>query len=320
MAAAEVGDDFYREDPTVNELQDTAAQMFGMEAAMLCPSGVMCNQLWLRVLAQPGDEVIIESDAHIVNFEGGAGAALGGVQFKTISAPRGVLTPALVGPWIRPNSPPFGGTSLLAIEQTNNRRGGTCYSVEQMDDLGTLAGHHDLSLYCDGARIFNAATALDVAVSRLAAPVDAVSFCLSKALSAPVGSLMVGSRDAIEAARVWRARYGGAMRQAGVIAAAGLVALREMVPRLAQDHEHATLIASYAAQVHPGVDPDRIETNIVAIEDVDALGAVAGLADQGIQAVALTATTLRLVTHPDVSRADCVKAGEAVRAVLAELP
>ena len=317
MADAEVGDDFYTEDPTINRLQDIAAERFGMEAALLCPSGVMCNQLWLRVLARPGDEVLLEADAHIVNFEGGAGAALGGVQFKTVVAPRGVLTTELVAPRLRPNVPPFGGTALIAVEQTNNLHGGTCYSVAQLDALGDLARDHRVSLYCDGARIFNAAIALDVPVARLAAPVDGLMFCLSKALSAPVGSIMVGSAEAITEARVWRARYGGAMRQAGVIAAAGLVALDDMVDRLADDHANAKLLATYVAEADSElVDPDAVETNIVAIPGVRAHKVVDELAGHGVRAVALNSTTLRLVTHPDVSSADCKRAGQVLQRVI----
>ena len=317
MAAADVGDDFYREDPTVNRLQDVVAETFGMEAALLCPSGVMCNQLWLRVLARPGDEVLIESAAHIVNHEAGAGALLGGVQFRTVSAPRGVLTADLVAPHVRPNVPPFGGTAMLAIEQTNNLHGGTCYSVEDMSTLARLARDNGIALYCDGARIFNAAAALGVDVATLAGHVDGLMFCLSKALSAPVGSVMVGTAEDIAAAREWRARYGGAMRQAGIIAAAGLVALEEMTGRLAEDHANAQLLARYAAEADGvDVDPAAVETNIVIIRDIDAPRAVDDLAAGGVLSFATSPTTLRMVTHPDVTTADCERAGEVLRKVL----
>lgn len=319
MAAADVGDDVYHEDPTVNRLEEMAAERFGKQAALLCPSGVMCNQLWLRVLARPGAEVLIEADGHIVNYEGGAGAALGGVQFRTVSAPRGVLTPELVEPWIRPDQFPLTPTALVAIEQTNNRRGGTCYTTQQITALSELAQRHGLSLYCDAARVFNAAVALDVEVSKLLAGVDGLMFCLSKGLGAPVGSIMVGDAEHIAEARRWRARYGGAMRQAGVIAAAGIVALEHMVDRLSEDHEHARMLARAAADALPDlVDPDTAETNIVAIEGVDAARAVADLAEHGVRAGALGATTLRLVTHLDVSTDDCHRAADALRDVLGQ--
>ena len=317
MAAADVGDDVYGEDPTVNRLQEEAAALFGKEAALLCPSGIMCNQLWLKVLADPGDEVLVEADAHVVNYEGGAGAALAGVQFRTVAADRGVLTPDVVRPWVRRASFPLIGTSVIAIEETHNRRGGTCYTVEDVAALRGLADEVGASLYCDGARIFNAAVALEVSVAELVAPVDGLMFCLSKALSAPVGSVMVGSADAIDEARAHRARYGGGMRQAGVLAAAGLVALEQMVDRLADDHEHARRLAAYAADAAPDlVDPARVETNIVAIEGVHAARAVVELERRGVRAIAMDPATLRLVTHPDVNADDCERAGTALREVL----
>jgi threonine aldolase len=317
MADADVGDDVYGEDPTVNRLQETAAALFGKEAALLCPSGVMCNQVWLRVLARPGTEVVVEADAHVVNYEAGAGALLAGVQFRTVPGRRGLLDPGAVARAIRPDVFPLTPTSLVWIEHTHNRGGGTYYqdaTLAQLRDVTTAAG---VPLYMDGARVFNAAVAAGVGVADIAAKVDALSFCLSKGLSAPVGSMMVGTTDAIAEAALWRRRYGGAMRQAGVLAAAGLVALEQMVERLADDHERARRLADAATAVASDhVDVAQVQTNIVYLEDVPAAAIVAALRAEGVLVGAMDATTVRLVTHADVSDADCDRAAEALRRVL----
>jgi threonine aldolase len=197
MADAEVGDDVYGEDPTVNRLQEVAAAIFDKEAALLCPSGVMCNQVWLRVLAQPGTEVLVEADAHVVNYEAGAGALLAGVQFRTVPGRRGLLDAADVAAAIRPDVFPLTPTSLVWIEHTHNRGGGTLYPADDLGALRAVADDAGVPLYMDGARVFNAAVAAAVTPASIAAQVDALSFCLSKGLSAPVGSLMVGDADAI---------------------------------------------------------------------------------------------------------------------------
>jgi threonine aldolase len=318
MAEAEVGDDVYGEDPTINRLQERAAATFGKEAALLCPSGVMCNQLWLRTLARPGTEVVVEADAHVVNYEAGAGALLAGVQFRTVPGRRGLLAADDVAAAIRPDAFPLTPTSLLWIEHTHNRGGGTCYTLDDLRALRGVADHAGLPLYMDGARVFNAAVATGVPPARIGAQVDALSFCLSKGLGAPVGSVMVGAADAIAEASLWRRRYGGAMRQAGVIAAAGLVALDQMVDRLASDHEHAALLAAAAAEVAPDhVDVAQVQTNIVYLDRVPAAAVVAALRERGVLAGAMDATTVRLVTHADVSSADCGRAADQLRRVLA---
>ena len=319
MADADVGDDVYGEDPTVRGLEETAAETFGRQAALYCPSGVMCNQLWLRVFAQPGDEVLCEADSHVVNYEAGAGAALGGVQFRTLTAPRGLLDPVTVSATIRPEAFPLTPTRVVWVEQTHNRRGGAVYPVDRLEALRQVTASAGVNLYMDGARVFNAAVAHGVDPARYGGLVDGLSFCTSKALSAPVGSLMVGDADAIAEARAWRRRYGGAMRQAGVIAAASLIAVTTMTTRLAEDHERARRLAHAAAEARPdSIDPDEVETNIVAVEGVDAPAAVEGLAARGVRAGAMDARTLRLVTHPDVDDADCDKAADALRSVLGE--
>ena len=319
MATAIVGDDVYGEDPTVRALQERAAELFGREAALYCPSGVMCNQLWLRVLAQPGTEVVVEADSHVVNYEGGAGALLGGVQFRTVPSAHGQLAPDDVAAAIRPAHFPLTPTSLVWLEQTHNRRGGTYYSVDELTAVRDVCDGAGLPLYIDGARIFNASVASGTPPSRYGELANALMFSLSKSLGAPVGSVMVGDAAAIAEATLWRLRYGGAMRQAGVLAAAGLVAL-DRVDRLAEDHDNARLLAEAAAEIHPdGVDLALVQTNIVYVEDVDAAAVCAGLAERGVLAGAMDQGTVRLVTHPDVSREDCNKTADAVRSVLRHL-
>jgi len=317
MADAEVGDDVYGEDPTVNRLQERAAAEFGKDAALLCPSGVMCNQLWLRTLGQAGTEVVVEADAHVVNYEAGAGAMLAGVQFRTVPGPRGLLAATDVAAAIRPDTFPLTPTSLVWVEHTHNRGGGTCYTLEELRALRAVTTDAGVPLYMDGARVFNAVVATGVAPATIGAQVDALSFCLSKGLGAPVGSVMVGSADAIAEASLWRRRYGGAMRQAGVLAAAGLVALDQMVERLATDHEHAARLAAAAAEVAPDhVDVAQVQTNIVYLERVPAAALVTAMRDAGVLVGAMDASTVRLVTHADVSPTDCDRAAELLRRVL----
>ena len=281
------------------------------------PIGVMCNQLWLRVLATPGTEVIVEADAHVVNYEAGAGALLAGVQFRTLPTERGLLSPEQVAAAIRPAGFPLTATSLVCVEHTHNRGGGTFYPLEQLQALRDVTTHAGIRLYMDGARVFNAAVASGTDVAAYAATVDGLMFCLSKALSAPVGSVMVGSAAAIAEARRWRQRYGGAMRQAGVIAAAGLVALDEMVDRLAVDHQHARVLAEAVAEVAPRhIDLAQVRTNMVYVERVAAARVVERLAAGGVRATAMDASTVRLVTHPDVDDAGCRQAVEALRRAL----
>ena len=320
MADAEVGDEVYREDPTVRRLEEEAAAKLGREAALYCPTGVMCNQIWLRLLAQPGTEVVIEGDSHLVNYEAGAGALLAGVQFRTLPPAdprrRGILAAEQVQAALKPDVFPLTPTTLVWVENTHNRGGGTCYSVEELRELRKITADAGVALYMDGARVFNAAAATGADAAGYAAEVDGLMFCLSKGLGAPVGSLMVGDRDQIEAALVWRQRYGGGMRQAGVIAAAGLVALRD-TERLREDHEHAQLLARAAAEVHPdGIDPAMVQTNIVSIEQVDAPRVIEGLRERGVLAGPMDPRTVRLVTHRDVSRAEVERAADALRATL----
>ena len=317
MADAEVGDDVYGEDPTVIALQERVAELFGREAALYCPSGVMCNQIALRVLGTPGTEVLIEADAHIVNYEGGSSALLGGFQFRTVQGPHGILSPAQVAEHIRADHFPLTPTSLVCVEHTANRGGGTYYELDALREIRSVTRDAGVALYMDGARVFNASVASGTPLSEYGAQVDALMCCLSKALGAPVGSLIVGGADAIKEATGWRRRYGGAMRQAGVLAAAGLVAL-DRIDRLAEDHANARLLAEAAAEVRPdAVNLDQVVTNIVYVNGVDAGAVATGLLERGVAAGAMDARTLRMVTHPDVSASDCDFAAGALREVLA---
>ena len=301
MAEAEVGDDVYGEDPTVRRLEAAAAEVCGKQAALLCPSGVMANLLALLTLARRGTEVVVEADAHLVNYEAGAGALFAAAQFRTVPAPAGRLDADLVGAAIRPDAFPLTPTSLVCVEQTHNRRGGTVTPVPQLAAIHAVTRQAGLPLYADGARIFNAAEALGTTVAAIAEHVDALMFSLSKGLGGPVGSLLVGDGAMIAEARTWRRRVGGAMRQAGVIAAAGLVALEEGPRHLAADHAHARALAQAAHEVLGDVvDLSQVETNIVTVEGVDAAAAVAALRNRGVLAGAMDPRTLRLVTHRDV--------------------
>jgi len=297
MADAEVGDDVYGEDPTVNRLQSLAASLLGKEAALYVPSGTMANQLAIRVLAERGTEVLCPDRAHVYRYEAAAGPLNSGVQMHPLwDLPDGVRT-AIEGVAHHLPQP-----STLVIENTYMALSGAPISVAEMATLCGIAHAGGLRVHVDGARIWNAAVALGVAPRDLVAPADTVMFCLSKGLGAPVGSLLCGPADVIAAARLQRSRFGGGMRQAGVIAAAGVVALETMVERLADDHARARRLADALADRWPGsVDPDVVRTNIVCA-DTRALPAdfVAGLGGLGVRAGTIDARTVRLVTHKDV--------------------
>lgn len=318
MAQAEVGDDVYGEDPTVRELESEAAATFGKDAGLLCPSGVMCNLVALLTLATRGTEVLVEADAHLVNYEAGAGALFAGAQFRTVPGERGLLSADQVAANIRGDHFPLTPTSLVAVEQTHNRRGGTAHTPAELAAIGAVVADAGLPLYVDGARIFNAVVATDATPTDHAAPATALSFCLSKGLGAPVGSVLVGSAEVIAEARGWRRRVGGAMRQAGVIAAAGLVALRNGPARLAQDHAHARMLHDAAREVLPEAHtPHPPTTNIVYVEDVDAPTIVAGMREHGILVGAMDPRTLRMVTHRDVDGTGIAGATDALKLALA---
>ena len=314
MADAEVGDDVYGEDPTVNRLEELAAAMVGKEAALYVPSGTMGNQIALRLLARPGTEVLCPARAHIRQYEAAAAAQNAGVQIRPLPDRGGFIEPESVDTAAEGPAHHLPPLSLLAVENTHMPAGGVPWPAERVEAVAAAARRHGLPVHCDGARIFNAAVALGVDAAVLTAPVDTVMFCLSKGLSAPVGSMLAGSADLITAARLERARLGGGMRQAGVIAAAGIVSLSEMVDRLAEDHARARRLAEALAERFPGsVDPDRVQTNMVcASAGVLPASFLDDLAAGGIRAGTIDQATVRLVTHKDVDDADLDRALTAI--------
>jgi threonine aldolase len=313
MAEAEVGDDVYGEDPTVNRLQEAAARRLGYEAALWVPSGTMGNEIAIRILTRPGQEVLAEERSHVVQFELAGMAVLSGVLPRAVAAPDGLLTPEIVRGAIPPRAYFRSDVGLAVLENTHNLAGGTVYTVERMRAVVAACREAGLKVHLDGARLWNAAVSLGVAPAALAAGADTVMVTLSKGLCAPAGSLLVASRALIDEARRVRKQLGGGMRQVGVLAAAGLVALDSMVDRLAEDHAHARLLAEALTRCR-GARPAPAATNIVVAE-LDAPRAeevVARLRAAGVLASALGSATLRLVTHRDVGRADCERAAAAL--------
>jgi threonine aldolase len=322
MAEAEVGDDVYGEDPTVNRLQESAAEIFGREAALFVPSGSMGNLLAIKNLTRPGMEVICEQRAHVNQYEMASMSAIAGCMPRATPAPDGVLTWDLIEPLIRPKTYYYSQTGLITLENTHNMHGGTVYPPEIADGICDHAHAEGIPVHLDGARIFNAAVALERSVADLTRKFDSVMFCLSKALGAPVGSMLLGSRSFIEQAHRGRKLLGGGMRQAGVLAAAGLVALEETPKILHRDHENACYLAEGLAQIDGvSVDPKKVVTNIV-IFDVGAMGRTAleicdELGARGIRCGPTGKFSIRMVTHYDVDRAGIERAIVAVREVAA---
>lgn len=325
MAEAEVGDDVYGEDPTVNRLEHRAAEIFGREAALFVPTGSMGNLLAIKTWTRPGMEVICERRAHIANYELASISAIAGCMPYTASAPGGILTWELIEPLIRPKVYYYAQTGLIELENTSNMHGGTVYPVDVTEEICERAHAAGLPVHLDGARIFNAALALGSDVSEITRHFDSVMFCLSKALGAPVGSMLVGSEEFIRKARTGRKLLGGGMRQVGVLAAAGLVALEETPKILHRDHENARHLAEGLAQI-PGItiDAKAVTTNIV-IFSVAETGLTAAiicdeLARQGVLCGPRDKFTIRMVTHYDVERAGIERALAALRALLTKTP
>ena len=324
MARAEVGDDVYGEDPTVNRLQQLAAEMLGKEAALFVASGTMGNLVSLLAHCGRGDDIILGDESHIFHYEQGGASALGGMVFHTVpTAPNGELPLAAIQGAIRdPNDPHDALPGAICLENTHNRRGGAVLSLDYLREVRALAGRHDLPVHLDGARLPNAAVALGVPMRAIAEHVTSVQLDLSKGLAAPVGGVVAGSRAFI--ARALRARkvLGGGMRQAGVIAAAGIVALETMVERLAEDQAHARLLAEGLAEMPQiAVDLDRVQSNIVIFRLRDPAWSsavfVGALREQGVLTGELGDGRVRMVTHYGISRADIAAALDAVRRVFA---
>ena len=319
MADAEVGDDVYGEDPTINRLEARAAEVFGREASIFVPTGSMGNLIAARIHTEHGQEVICESKAHILDWEMAQVAAYCGCIARTVVAERGILTWAGVEPAIAPKIYYRAQTGLVWCENSANIAGGTVMPLNVCEEIWAGAKAAGLPVHLDGARVFNAAVALGTDVATLTRGFDTVMFCLSKGLGAPVGSMLVGSKETIAEARIFRKALGGGMRQAGVLAAAGLIALEEGPKRLHEDHANARLLAEALAEV-PGVEIDlaAVETNIVIfrLPDGDAPRFVAELKRRGVITSAIGPDAVRLVTHCDVSREDCAKAAELAVEVL----
>jgi threonine aldolase len=322
MAGADVGDDVYGEDPTVNSLEAEVAALFGHEAAMYVPSGTMGNQICVQLHVSRGGELLLENEAHIVTYEFAAAAVYGGVQTRSIPSPRGLLDPEAVAEQIRPPAFHTVATQAVAVEQTHNRGGGSVYPIETLRAMRKVCSDAGVALHCDGARIWNAHVATGVSLQEYGALFDTLSVCLSKGLGAPVGSLVITSEERIAAARELRGRMGGAMRQAGVIAAAGLYAVRNNIARLADDHRRAQQLAQRLADVVPGcVDPAGVETNLVLV-DVASSGHepaafMKAAAKRDVLLNDVGARYIRLVTHLDVGDEQCASAADVLSELLA---
>ena len=324
MAHAEVGDDVFGEDPTVNRLQQQAAQLLGKEAALFVPSGTMANQLSVRLHTHPGDEMIVEAGAHVVRYESGAAAALSGVQTCWLPGTRGILQPDQIEAAIRPpeyHNPP---TTLVSLENTHNRGGGTIYPIDTIAAIRKVVEPRGIAMHLDGARLFNAVVATGVSAADYARYFETVSFCLSKGLGAPIGSLICADAARITKLRRLRKMFGGGMRQAGIVAAAGLYALDHNIERLAEDHRHAKQIAEALVGL-PGVriSPEHVETNIVVL-DIAGTGrraedVLARLRAESLLLVAFGRTTLRAVTHLDVSADQIEEACAILKKVFTKL-
>jgi threonine aldolase len=317
MANAEVGDDVYAEDPTLNKLEARAAEVFGKEAALFVPTGTMGNTIAIKLHTNHGEEVICDARSHILDWELSMMAWFAGCLARPIAAPDGILTWQQIAAVLRKPGPQNSPTGLIALENTHNMAGGMVYPQETIDEICEEAHTRGVKVHIDGARIFNAAAASESSVARIARDADSVMFCLSKGLGAPVGSLLAGTRAAIAQARLYRKRLGGGMRQAGVLAAAGLIALEESPTQLPVDHANARYLAERLSAMHPiKIDAARVRTNIV-IFDISGLGVSTeefsrGLKEKGILADGISATQMRMVTHMDVSRQDCEEAAIAV--------
>jgi threonine aldolase len=322
MAAAEVGDDVYGEDPTVNRLETLAAEKLGKEAGLFVPSGTMGNQIAIHIHVRPGQEVITEERGHVFNYEMAAMAAISGALARPIKAADGILSWPQIEAAIRPRIYYVSSTGLITLENTHNMAGGTCYTAEQVKDICDHAHAVGLPVHMDGARIFNASVALGSGPAVVCGPCDSVMFCLSKGLAAPIGSMLVGSRKFIERARSVRKMLGGGMRQAGVIAAAGIIALEKMPARLYEDHVRARLLADLLAQFPSlEVEPAKVQTNIVIV-GVSRTGYGSGglsglLKTKGLLVGTVDATTIRLLTHLDVGNEQIYRAAGIFKEVLA---
>jgi threonine aldolase len=312
MAEAEVGDDVYREDPTIVALEERVADLLGHEAALFVPSGSMGNQIGMRLVCEPGEEVLADADAHVFTYELGAAAALFGLSSRTVTSPGGRLDADAFIAQVRPRGDwHVVPTAAIAVENTHNRGGGIVQPLDQLQKLWDWSRAAGVAVHLDGARLFNAAVATGKDLATFGRLADTASVCLSKGLGAPVGSVLVASAERIAQARLWRKRLGGGMRQAGVLAAAGLYALDHHYDRLAEDHEHARLLADRL-----GLDPSTVETNIAVVDGVNAPMVAEAAKAQGVLVGQVGPSRLRLVTHLDVDPAGVDRAVEVLGPLL----
>lgn len=311
MAEAEVGDDVYREDPTLRALEERVAELFGHEDALFVPSGTMGNQIGLRLVCQPGEEILGDADCHVLTYELGAAAAIFGLSSRTVVSQGGRLDADRLNEQVRPRGDwHVTPTAVIAVENTHNRGGGLIQPLDELQKLWNWSREADVAVHLDGARIWNAAVATGKDLATFGRLADTASVCLSKGLGTPVGSVLVASAERIAAARLWRKRLGGGMRQAGILAAAGLYALDHHLERLADDHEHARLLAERL-----GLDAESVETNVVVVDGVNAPKVAEAAKAQGVLVGQVGPSWLRLVTHLDIDRAGIDRAA----AVLAPL-
>jgi threonine aldolase len=317
MANAPLGDDVLGDEPTVTELERIAAEKVGKEAAVFVPSGTMGNQIAMATHCERGDAVLIEEEAHMVYYEVGGPGIIANVVTWTLPSDKGILDPEVIEAHVLKRSLHTPGTSLLCLENTHNRAGGTIIPLATMAAYREIANRHNMKVHLDGARVFNASVGLGVDVREITKHVDTVNFCLSKALRSPVGSLLCGPADFIEKARIWRKRLGGGMRQAGILAACGIVSLTQMVDRLADDHRRARSLAQSLSEI-PGlsIDWDRVQTNMVlVVTERPAADLANELHEKGVWCFPVATNRLRLVLHADVNDKDIAFAVEAFRAL-----
>jgi threonine aldolase len=311
MVEAEVGDDVFGEDPETTRLEQEVAELLGHEAGLFTPSGSMANQLGLRLLVGPGEELLADVQAHVVRAELGAAAVFSGITTRTWASERGRLVADAVRDIAEPNAGAYSvSTTAIAVENTHNFGGGTVQPLDEVHAVQAFAREHGVALHLDGARLWNAHVASGTPFHELAGGFDTVSVCMSKGLGAPVGSVLVSTAERIAAARIWRKRYGGGMRQTGILAAGARHALHEHVDRLAEDHANARVLAAAL-----DVDPATVDTNIVFAQVSDPAAFVAAAHEGGVRVMQLGRTTVRLVTHLDVSAEDAERAAQVLRAL-----
>ncbi|WP_264739307.1 low-specificity L-threonine aldolase [Cytobacillus firmus] len=314
---AEVGDDVYGEDPSINNLEETAAELLGKEAALFVTSGTQGNQIAILTHCRPGNEIILEAESHIFYYESGASSAFAGVQTRTLNGIRGAMNPSDVESAIRGKDQHYPETALICLENTHNRAGGAVIPINNMKEIYSIAKTNNIPVHIDGARLFNAAAALNLPASELAKQCDTVQVCLSKGLGAPVGSILAGSREFIAAARKWRKRLGGGLRQAGIIAAPGLVALTNMRERLAEDHENAQYLEQRLGQIKGIEIVNQVDTNIIVADiknlKMNSSEFVERLKAEGVLSGTFGPSYVRFVTHYDVTKLQLDHAIKAIQ-------